>query len=34
VEGSGKSFELAVRYAIEVSDGCEELDVSGGEGSL
>ena len=27
VEGSGESFELAVGEAVEVADGCEELDV-------
>ena len=26
---SGESFELAVGYSVEVSDGCEELDVGG-----
>ncbi len=26
-----KSFELAVGYAVEVSDGCEGLDVGGSE---
>jgi len=31
VEGSGESFELAVGYAVEDSEGGEELDVGGGE---
>ena len=31
MEGSGESFELAVGYSVEVSEGCEELDVGGCE---
>ena len=31
MEAAGESFELAVGYAVEVSDGGEELDVGGGE---
>jgi len=31
VEAAGESFELAVGYSVEVSEGGEELDVGGCE---
>ncbi len=31
MEAAGESFELAVGYAVEESEGGEELDVCGGE---
>ena len=31
MEVAGESFELAVGHSVEVPDGCEELDVAGGE---